>query len=278
MTTRKIKRFFLLCFITGALSLGALGAQADDAALPPALKKIQEEGGVIDFMGHSYGVDGWRIVGTAGGEAKYVYTTPEGGLLMGVLLKPDGTSATNEQLAALKQRKEGGQAALPGADQPTSSTAKAEKVYAAIEKAGWARAGDTAAPYLYIFINALCDHCQSFWKELEGPMKAGKLQVRLIPFGKLEENRLSGAALLSVDDPAAAWDAFMKGDKQVLAKDKIKEGMLAKIDANTALFTEWKMQGPPFTVYRKPSDGQVTVIVGKPDNAMLVLADLMKAK
>jgi hypothetical protein len=252
----------------------AAPALADDVAVPPALQKFRDNGGTVDFMGHAFGTDGWRIVPKDGGEARYAYTTPEGGLLLGILLRPDGVSETNEQLKALKAKKEGAQEALPGADKAAGS--ESEKVYAEIEKSGWARLGDEKAPYLYLFINTRCDHCQELWKDLEAPVRAGKLQVRLIPFGKIAENRDSGAALLSADDPLAAWTAFINGDQDALGKDKIKDGTLARVDANTALFADWKMQGPPFTVYRRPADGQVTVIVGRPENTMLVLADLMK--
>jgi hypothetical protein len=102
--------------------------------------------------------------------------------------------------------------------------------------------------------------------------------VRLVPFGQIADNRETGAALLSVDNPGDAWNAFLKGDKSALAKDKIREGMLDRVDANTALFRDWKLQGPPFTLYRRPSDGQITAIVGKPGNTLEVLADLMRTQ
>ena len=253
----------------------APAAVPSEATLPPAIQKMKDRGGTVYFLGHSYGVDGWRIT-KDNDETKsmYVYVTPEGGVLMGILLRPDGTNETGAQIEALRAKMGGGQAAVPGADK--SSALKTERLYAEIEKAGWVRAGDDKAPYIYVFMNTLCDHCQEFWKELQDPIKSGKLQVRLVPFGQVEDNRLSGAALLSVDNPAAAWDAFIGGDKSALSKDKIKDGMLARIDANTALFRDWKLQGPPFTLYRKPSDGTLAAMVGKPDNTLLLLADVMK--
>lgn len=265
--------------LVSALMIALLGAGAARAEtpVPGALKKLQGEGGAVDFMGHAYGVDGWRITDKAG-KPVYAYTTPQGGLIVGTLFRPDGTSETNEQLKALRDVMKGGQNALPGAAASKTASLKAERLYAAIESSGWTRAGDPAAPYLYIFINTNCDHCQRLWKDLEGPLRSGQLQVRLLPFGGVEENRFSGAALLSVDDPLAAWNAYIAGDKTALSKDKIKPGMLERLDANTALFRAWKMPGPPFTVYRKPADGEVTVIAGRPENTMLVLADLMKKK
>lgn len=275
-----MKRRLALFAMTVLLLCAGMPAHADNAALPPALQALKDGGATVDFIGHAYGLDGWRLVPKNGGDAKYAYVTPEGGFLLGVLLNPDGTNATALQLKALKEKLDGGQNALPGAEKTQADAAvpslKAEKLYAAVEKSGWARAGDEKAPYLYLFINTLCDHCQALWKDLEGPVKAGKLQVRIVPFGKLDANRDSGAALLSVDDPVAAWDAFIRGDQKALAKDKIKPGMAEKVDANTALFRDWDMQGPPFTIYRKPSDGQITVVAGQPENLMLVLADLTK--
>jgi hypothetical protein len=270
-----MKRFSFLLLALAVLA-APVCARAAEVELPPILQKLKNDGAKIEFMGHSYGADGWRIVMKDGEDAKYAYTTPEGGVLLGILLRPDGTSETNEQLKALKAKVDGGQGSLVGAEKAATGSVKSEKLYAAVEKSAWARTGDDKAPYLYLFVNMLCDHCQSLWKSLEGPVKSGKLQVRIVPFGKVEQNRDMGAALLSADDPAAAWNAVIRGDQKALAKDKIKPGTLEKVDANTALFRDWTLQGPPFTIYRRPTDGQITVVSGEPDNIMLVLADLVK--
>lgn len=261
-----------------ALLLVAAPAGSDNVPIPEALKKLQEDGRMISYMGHAYGVDGWRIAGKDGSNSQYAYTTPEGGILLGILMAPDGTSVTNEQLKALKARMDGGQEALPGAEDAQTTSVRAEKLYADVENSGWARTGDVKAPYLYMFINTLCAPCQQVWKDLEPVVKSGRLQVRLVPFGKQDENRKSGASLLSVDDPAAAWNALMRGDEEALSVKHIKPGAISTVDMNTTLYRKWNLRGPPFMIYRRPNDGQIMVVAGQPENMMLILADLLKEK
>jgi hypothetical protein len=247
----------------------------------PELRRFIESGGEVEYLGHALGVDGWLLTKTnAAGKAvvRYAYATPEGGLVLGILLDPQGGVETKKQLTALMRREEGAQASkTPGISAgKTADSGKAEQFYAEVEKAAWARAGSADAPYLYLFINTTCPECQKFWGELQEPVKAGRLQVRLVPFGAIAVNRESGAALLSSEDPGDDWSRFIAGDASVLSKDKVSGDALAKIDANTRLAANWKLQGPPFTLYRRPADGVVTAIVGEPDNLMLVLADLME--
>lgn len=240
----------------------------------PELQKFKDQGGEVEFLGHAYGLDGW-LIAKEGIPPQTAYTTPEGGLVMGPLVNPEGFVETTNQLAAYKAKAEGrSQDSLPGADKSTAPTA--ERFYAEVEKAAWVSTGNADAPYIYLFMNVTCDHCQTYWKSLEKSVADGKLQVRLLPFGAREENRNTGAALLSVENPGQAWTQFIKGNKDSLSAANIKEGTLASIDANGALLSKWKVSETPFTIYRRLNDGQVTVVSGKPDNAMLIMADLLR--
>ena len=236
------------------------------------MKQFEDAGGTVDFIGTDHGLDGW-IVKNPKGNIQTVYTTSDGALVSGMLFFPDGTSETAKQLEAYHKRITGSQEAAPGA---ANSSSKSEKLYAETEKAGWVGLGSSAAPYIYIFMNVNCDHCQNFWKDLAGPVKDGKLQVRLVPYGTAAENRDGAAALLSVENPLEAWNSYVAGDKMVLSKDKVKDSNYQKIDANTAMVNSWKLSGPPFTLYRRPGDGILTAVVGRPDNVMLLLAEFLK--
>lgn len=257
------------------LLLGAaVPAQADNVPSHPELKKFQEEGGSVAFLGHMYGLDGW-VLSKADAEPRTVYTNSDGAMVMGILMNKDGTVETQNQLLALRDRIDGSQAAMPGAEKNIGS--KAERAYALLEKAKWTKVGADDAPYIYILMNVACDHCQAYFKDLQPAIKANKVQVRLIPFGAKEFNRDSGAALLSVADAGEAWMKFIDGDKSVLSKDKAKVDMYGAIDANTKLVGELKFKGmPPFTMYRKRGDGQIVAIIGRPKNLMLLQADLIK--
>lgn len=263
-----------------AVLLWSASAYADEKKRHPELDKfVTQDGGTVEFLGNAYGLDGWVVI-TKDGHPKYAYTTPEGGLVVGMLVGPDGQIVTRDQLIAYKERKEGSQKAvdLTKVAEVGGTVSKAERAYADIEKANWVRLGDEKAPYLYIFMNVNCEHCQLYWQDLQSYVRTGALQVRFVPFGSQPANREGGAALLSADDPKAAWEKYIGGDKTVLAADKIKPGALDKLDANTKLFAKWEMKGVPFSMYRKPLDGVITGLVGRPENKMIVIGDLMQKK
>lgn len=266
-----IKRILAVFLIAGLLMQAGIAAAAKDQR-HPELQKFEKTGGSVEFLGHALGLDGWLLL-TKDGGARYAYTTPEGGLVLGMLVNPEGAVETVNQLKAYRAKMDGEQKALPGAEKGGS---KSEQLYAAVEKSGWVALGRKDAPYLYMFMNVTCEHCQGFWKDLQSSVEKGKLQVRLVPFGKQSANRDGGAALLSADDPASAWRDFLAGKKEALGKDRIKPEALARVDANTALADNWKLGGTPFTLYRKTADGTVLAVVGRPANVMLVLADLLK--
>lgn len=238
------------------------------------LQKFESEGGKVEYLGNAYGLDGWLLV-KEGMPPQAAYTTRQGGLVMGPLVDPEGIVITQNQLAAWRAKAEGrSQAALPGSAE--SQARNAETFYGQVEQANWIKAGSDDAPYIYMFMNVTCDHCQNYWKDLQDQVKAGKLQVRLVPFGVQDENKITGAALLSVADPAAAWTQYINGNKSALSKDKIVDGAVAKLDANRALLAKWNVASTPFTIYRRLNDGKVMVINGRPQNAMMIMADMIK--
>jgi hypothetical protein len=280
MKTSGIYKYFLKLTVAAGISLLATTASfAEDASAPetlrsPALKQFENAGGTVDFIGTAHGLDGWVVKDAKGDVKTTVYTTQDGAMVSGMMFSADGdTNETAKQLEFYHRKITGSQEAAPGAEK---SSSKSEKLYALVEKAGWVAMGSSSAPYIYVFMNVDCDHCRDFWKDLQGAVNDGKLQVRLVPYGKVPENRDGGAALLSVEDPQKAWAAYVSGDKGVLDKSKAKDDGYQKIDANTAMVNDWKLSGPPFTLYRRPADGVLTAIVGRPDNVMLLLAEFIK--
>ncbi len=242
----------------------------------PELEKFKSEGGDVEFIGHAYGLDGWLLT-RKDIPPRTAYTTPQGGLVLGNLVNPQGEVETMSQLHALKAKMEGSQEAIPGAEEPSSNVSKSERFYATVEKkAAWVQAGKQDAPYLYMFMNVNCDHCKEYWKALEPAVKAGRLQVRLVPFGQAQANREGGAALLSSADPGAAWSDYIAGKQNALAKEKAVDGSLAAIDANTRMVKTFGLAKTPFTIYRRPDDGKLTVIAGKPSNMMLLESELAR--
>lgn len=269
---------------------------AEDAASdqPPEkrhieLDRFEKSGGTVIYLGRKYGLDGWILA--KGEEQNYAYTTQDGGIILGILMDENGKVVTGDQVVAYQEKLRmltaAGSAPAPAAEpkmtkapapekKPAQTPAsKVERLYAAVETSNWVKAGADDAPVLYMFINVNCNHCQAFWKDLDNAVKTGLVQVRLIPYGKEPANREGGAALLSVDDPARAWNLYMSGGTGALGKDKIEGDAQKKLDANTALVNEWKLKGPPFSLYRRATDDEIIALVGRPNNPMVVLADLM---
>jgi protein-disulfide isomerase len=259
-----------LLLVLAATSL----AQAQEPPRHPGIDNFEKEGGTAEHMGRALGLDGWILVDKEQ-NIKTVYTTPEGGMVMGVLVDDQGNNLTGAQLQHYRARLDGSQAAMKDAENSPLANA-AEKAYAATEAAAFVVAGNAQAPYVYMFMNVNCDHCQKLWRDLQPAVSGGKLQIRLVPFGAAVANREGGAALLSVKDPGAAWSAYIAGDAAALSRDKIGAGALEKIDANTKLFKDRGMQGPPFTLYRRPASGEIKAVVGVPESTMVLLADVMK--
>ncbi len=245
---------------------------AQTSSRPAILQKFEKAGGTVTYIGSAHGLDGWLVTNSKGG-VQVVYTTSDGALVAGMLFSPDGTSITEKQLVAYHNRLTGSQAPLPGAQK---SPGGAEKLYAQVATAGWVAIGNSSAPYMYVFMNVNCDHCQVYWKQLQALVKEGQLQIRLVPYGKAQANRDGGAALLSVTDPAAAWEAYVGGDETALSKDKATPAGYKKIDANTAMIDKWKLPGPPFSLYRRPADSKLMAFAGIPSNMMLLMADFLK--
>lgn len=266
---------FCTLLLTGFAGLAI--AQDNTKKRHPELNKFEQAGGVVEYMGHQLGLDGWMLTKQDGVKLT-VYTTPEGGMVVGSLVDSTGTVATMGQMAALSARQEGSQEALQGALLPKSSASRAERFYAEVEtRAAWGEAGAEEAPYIYLFFNAACDHCIDFWQQIRGYVKEGRLKVRFVPWGAAEANRIGGAALLSSADPAKAWSDFIDGNKSALAADKVKDGALAAIDANTAMTKRWGVDKYlPFLIYRRPADGKITALLGPPQNILLFMADMVK--
>ncbi len=279
--TQRLRVFLTALAFLAAGAAPALAQQAPataDAGLSavarkfPALADFERDGGLVEYIGRHGSLEGFVLI-SADKSIKTVYATPDNTLVMGILVDANGTNLTAPQLAAYRQRLNGDQSALPDATQ--SSVSKAEKFYAETEKAAWVKVGADSAPYIYVYMNVNCDHCKAMFSDLLPLVRANKIQLRLIPFGAAPANREGGAALLSVADPLSAWQAYIKGDTGALAAAKITGDAAAKIDANTALVAGNKVKGTPFTIYRRPANGVISVISGRPQNTLALLADLL---
>lgn len=159
----------------------------------------------------------------------------------------------------------------------SQKTGKSEMFYTAVEQAYWFSIGNENAPYIYVLMNPTCEHCVAYWNDLKPHIDSGAIQLRILPFGSSEDNKTASAALFSVNDPATAWANYAKGDTSALSKDKITDdAVYEKVAANTELWVNWKLRTTPFSVYRSPGDGKIKILIGQPENPLLLLSDFIR--
>lgn len=243
----------------------------------PEIAKFEAMGGKVIYLGKSYDIDGWLLAKRDGEPHTIIYVSPLGVMLRGHLFSPAGKDITKMQLQIYKQKMSGNQAPIDIPDNVDKDTVPlGEQFYTALDKSNWVRAGVPDAPYVYMLINVNCEHCQSLWRTFKGSVDKGLLQVRIVPLGAEDANLNGGAALLSVDNAADAWQKYMDGNKGALDKTLIKGDALDRMAANNKLMKKWKPPQIPMTVYRKVTDGTVMVVPGQPSNPMLIMPDLMK--
>lgn len=328
---KKLGNFLVVVLLISVLSTNIAVAEEKKSTEPKKHKLLQrlidEKNLEVHYLGHSYGLDGWALKGGEDGKTvQYVYTTPEGGLVLGLLFGPEGEIETTSQIRRmLGKMKEDKLASVTSSEKNNDkldttsnknakntdidtsqslknyrearkkieekyketlknkksvknkkSSKKSEKFYVETEKANWVALGNKNAPYIYIYMNPGCIHCKNYWNDIRNAVDKGNLQVRLIPFGKVDINRHAGAALLSVVDPKAAWDAYVKGNEKALDRSFAKKSAYKKIKKNTELFAKWGLPSSPFTVYHSPESGKIKIISGKPENTLLLLSEFLQ--
>jgi protein-disulfide isomerase len=328
MTRKKtaLYNYLLLGFFAACLSILVPQPAAAQTKKPPELLSnyVAQKNGELYFMGNKYGLDGWAV--DIDGGRSYAYSTPEGGVVFGLLMSSSEEVVTQEQAQTLRNKladqaltqeaqqnlleklnltDDGGteqsgdtkqavapvkaspspaaapqQAASKKSDKPaqdTKKSGKSEIFYSIVEQADWFSVGNANAPYIYIFMNPTCEHCIAYWNDLKPHIDSGAIQLRILPFGSSADNKTASAALLSVSDPVKAWGSYTGGDKSALSEDKITDkSAYDKVAANTDIWMKWKLRTTPFSVYRSPSDSKIKILIGKPDNTLLLLSDFIR--
>lgn len=164
------------------------------------------------------------------------------------------------------------EAATP-ASAPPSAVAKANDAYEMASHAnGFAIGAPMAANTVYVFFDPTCPHCAHLWGSSKPLL--GKLRMVWIPVGLLRQTSgPQGATILSAPDPAAAMaenEAAVLDSKGGIAVDPaLKPDMLAKVKANTDLFTSLGADSVPLIVYRNARTGEHGSVSGSMDAAQL---------
>lgn len=249
--------------------------------LPDPLQNLANEGAQIRFLGKDFGLDGW--VAIKNGQEQYFYVLPDGrGFVSGILFDSTGKAVTVQQVSRLRDQDGGLLDALTADPQMNTANAApqetqyefkspAEQLFSDIENSNWVPVGRAGTPVFYSFIDPACTHCHAMMKDMQPLIKAGKVQVRLVPIGFKESTRAQAAYLLATPNPEEAWWRHMDGDANALpARDEINQ---QGVQRNLSIMQSWKLQVTPLIVYRG-KDGKVKIVRGKPNDQDALVNDI----
>ena len=242
-----------------ALMLPGLAAAADPAAFPPALKRLQDQGGAVgpSFPGPD-GLTGWVV--KLSGRSFIAYTTASGDYaISGILVDKDGNNLTQQYAQLYIPR-----------PSPADMVAKLEQDPMLVDE------GDAKAPIIYVYADANCIFCNRFWNELRPYLQAGKVRVRWAMLAFLKESSVGrAAAILATKDRTAA----LALDETRFDKDKEEGGIAPLHVVPDALRTELLLhtsqmmdiggQGTPLILYHQ-ADGWHQVEGLPPDMAKFI--------
>lgn len=271
-----MRKYIYLATICCAALATAISFSASAQEAAPAkttiLQEFEKNGGIVDYMGSSYGLDGWFLIDSKK-NPQYAYTNKEGATLLGVLFDPEGKSETINQLKQLKIKRSGSQEAVK--DMGAKSDNPAEIVYNQFSNAGWIHIGDKNAPYFYAVVSVDSPECKAMLDKMQKFIDSGKISIRLVPIAMTEESFYKTARIISSDNVEENIVNYMhKEAVELPSKDEIKTDTFKILDKNAQLAKDISLKGIPLIVYRRPIDGKISVISGVPDNPLLLASEI----
>lgn len=282
-----LKNAILLSAVVFTFIMAASTAFAQDQPqevlpeLPGPVKTLVDQGAQVRFLGRDLGVEGW--VAIKNGQEQYFYVLPNGqGFLSGVLFDKDGKVVTIDQVRRLRQHGDAQTLDTLAADTPAERAdaekkpryefmTPSEQLFYDVENSNWIPVGKAGTPLFYAFIDPQCPHCHELMARLKKDIKAGKLQVRMIPVGRTEQSKAQAAFLMASPDPEDTWWRHLDGDETALPA---KQGISTQgVERNLMIMQTWKLEATPLIVYRG-KDNTVKIIRGTPKDYQALISDL----
>jgi thiol:disulfide interchange protein DsbG len=162
------------------------------------------------------------------------------------------------------QDKPAAEASATAASAPSAAPAAKQSAQEIYELAAKNGTGFTVGPMMaantvYVFFDPACPHCAHLWQESK-PL-AGKLKIVWMPVQLLRSTSGAvGATILTASDPAVAMET---NEASVAARGpglapaaSLPEDVLAKVKANTDLFTKAGAESVPFILFKNGKSGQ----------------------
>lgn len=228
----RLKRLSLLA----ALSLLALpGGLSLAEELPAPLKALAAQGAeIVGSFAAPGGLRGYAAL--YNGQAIALYLTGDGQhVLLGNLFDAKGKNLSRAPLERLVYEP------------------MARELWTRLEKTGWIADGKADAPRIvYLFSDPNCPYCNRFWQQTRPWIEAGKVQLRHIMVGMLQEDSPGKAAtLLAAQRPEAALaEHEAAGKASTLAPlEAIPPTVKKQLDDNLALMDQLGAMATPAIFY-----------------------------
>jgi thiol:disulfide interchange protein DsbG len=151
-------------------------------------------------------------------------------------------------------------ATTPAAATPIAATPSARERYdIASHGNGFTVGSLMAANTVYVFFDTTCPHCAALWAASKPLLP--RLKMVWMPIGLLRPaSAPQGATILSAADPAAAMSenesSVLDNRGGISVSASLSGEMLAKVKANTDLFTQIGADSVPLIVYRNARTGE----------------------
>lgn len=204
--------------------------------LPAPIKAIQARGAeIVGRFGAPGGLQGYAAF--YNGQAIALYLTADGQhVLLGNLFDAQGENLSRAPLEKLVYEP------------------MAKEMWNRLEKTGWIADGKAGAPRIvYLFSDPNCPYCNRFWQQARPWVEAGKVQLRHIMVGMLQEDSPGkAAALLAAPHPEAALaEHEAAGKASTLAPlETIPPAVKKQLDDNLTMMDQLGAMATPAIFYR----------------------------
>lgn len=246
---------FSLKIYTLIITFVATGVSAGEVNNVPASVKALENQGLQILKEFSTGTNIRAFAALTGSQPIGVYLSNDGSVIVGTRLDAKGFRLDEAKIKEVAEY------------------AKSENEWEKLESSEWILDGKLDAPrVVYVFSDPNCPHCHRFWQSARPWVEAGKVQLRHVIVGIIQEDSPNKAAsiLLSKNKSLALRNNEINhasgGIKPV---DVIPPDIQKILEENKKLMTTLGLVGTPGIITRGNSF-EINKITGTPQPDLLI--------
>jgi len=233
----------------------AAGASAGEVNNVPASVKALENQGLQILKEFSTGTNLRAFAALTGSQPIGVYLSNDGSVIVGTRLDAKGFRLDESKIKEVAEY------------------VKSENEWGKLESSEWILDGKLDAPrVVYVFSDPNCPHCHRFWQSARPWVEAGKVQLRHIIVGIIQEDSPNKAAsiLLSKNRSFSLRNNEINHANGGIKPVEIIPSHIQKIlEENQKLMTTLGLAGTPGIINRRNSF-EINKITGTPQPDLLI--------